>query len=370
MRICKEIQGCLERRFSPKAMAIISQFGCYFIQFSYFSYLRLATFYGFPLKLPKYPDDLIMLMEIVRQALQVNVLSASLRKKEYEFPIKVGAYSCESRLDAKNMLKAFEEKYKLQEYEVLRPMFDPNGYARDVLQIGSVIKHVTTMEDYWADCKDELESWDRAFAKFTVDQIRTYGIDFDIEGLEDDRQNMYSNTYLTKLRNTPVSSESYVNVKEDLDKMMAWIIKRTRKWVEWIAKKGKSRSKASQPSPTTATPTSSHSATPGVTIETTQGPAIPARGGDQPPKKNIPIVPTCQGSPFPIIGTQSATGEKETEELKDSAPTPTLLPHISSSPSPQITLVPSPHTTPLPSPHHSPAPSASAPMLKPPGSPV
>ena len=37
-------------------------------------------------------------------------------------------------------------------------MFDPNGYARDVLQIGSVIKHVTTVEDYWGDCKDELES--------------------------------------------------------------------------------------------------------------------------------------------------------------------------------------------------------------------
>ena len=46
------------------------------------------------------------------------------------------------------MLKAFKNKYKLEEYEVVRPMFDPNGYARDVLQIGSVIKHVTTIEDY------------------------------------------------------------------------------------------------------------------------------------------------------------------------------------------------------------------------------
>ena len=56
------------------------------------------------------------------------------------------------------MLKAFENKYKLEEYEVVRPMIDPNRYARDVLQIGIVIKHVTTMEDYWVDCKDELES--------------------------------------------------------------------------------------------------------------------------------------------------------------------------------------------------------------------
>ena len=104
---------------------------------------------------------------------------------------------------------------------MVRPMFDPNGYARDALQIGSVIKHVTTMEDYWVDCKDELENRDRAFAKFTVDQIKTYDIDLDVEGLEDDGKNMYSNTYLTKLRNTPISSEPYVDIEEDLNFMMA-----------------------------------------------------------------------------------------------------------------------------------------------------
>ena len=127
------------------------------------------------------------------------------------------------------MLKAFKNKYNLEEYEVVRPMFDPNGYAKDVLQIGSVIKHVTTMEDYWADYKDELESQDRAFARFTVDQLKTYGIDLDVEGLEDDGKNMYSNTYSTKLRNTPISSEPYVDIEEDFDVMMAQIIKRIGK---------------------------------------------------------------------------------------------------------------------------------------------
>jgi hypothetical protein len=180
-----------------------------------------------------------------------------------------------------------------------------------------------------------------------IDQIKTYGIDLDVEGLEDDGQNMYSNTYLTKLRNTPVSSEPYVGIDEDLDVMVAQIIKRTGKWVEWIAKKGRSRSKTAQASPATSTPSSSQSVTPSVTIKTTQGPAMPAGGGDQPPDKNIPIAPTCQGGPLQFIGTQSTTGEREAEELKDSSPAPTLLPHISSSSSPQITPVPSPHTTPL-----------------------
>ena len=80
--------------------------------------------------------------------IQLNVLRTSLRKKGYEFSMKVGAYNCESQFDAKNVLKAFEKKYKLEEYEVVRPIFDPNGYAKDVFQIGSVIKHVTTIEDY------------------------------------------------------------------------------------------------------------------------------------------------------------------------------------------------------------------------------
>ena len=158
MRICRELQGCPERRFSPKAMVAISQFGNYFIQFSTFSYLHLAAFDGFPLKLTRYPSNMIILIEIVRQAVQVNALSGILKKKGYEFPMKFWAYSCESWSDAKNMLKAFEMKYKLEAYEVITPMFDPNGYARDELQIGSMIKHITTIEDYWVDCKDELKS--------------------------------------------------------------------------------------------------------------------------------------------------------------------------------------------------------------------
>ena len=95
----------------------------------------------------------------------MNVLRKSLKKKGYECPMEVGAYSCESCFDAKNMLKAFEMKYKLEAYAIVRLMFDPNGYARDFLEIGSVIKHITTIEDYWVDCKDEWESRDHAFIR-------------------------------------------------------------------------------------------------------------------------------------------------------------------------------------------------------------
>ena len=70
-----------------------------------------------------------------------------------------------------------------------------------------------------------------------MEQVKTYNINLNVEGLEDDGKNMYSNTYLTKLRNTPISLEPYVDAKEDLDTMMALIIKRTEKLIKWTAKR-------------------------------------------------------------------------------------------------------------------------------------
>ena len=121
--------------------------------------------------------------------------------------MKVGAFSYESQSNLKNMLKMFKTKYSLEMYEVVRPMFDPNSYAREVLQIGGTVKHITRIEDYWVDCRDEFESLDHAFAKLIVRQIKTYSVNLNVEGLEDDGQHMYSNTYLTKIRNSPISSE-------------------------------------------------------------------------------------------------------------------------------------------------------------------
>ena len=54
-----------------------------------------------------------------------------------------------------------------------------------------------------------------------LEQVKTYGIDLNVEELEDDRKNIYSNTYLTKIRNTPISLEPYVDIEEDFDVMMA-----------------------------------------------------------------------------------------------------------------------------------------------------
>ena len=75
---------------------------------------------------------MIMLVKLICQALHVNLLSRSL-SKGYDFLMKVGAFNFNSRSEAKNMIKEFEKKYKLDMYEELTPMFDPYRYAKDVL---------------------------------------------------------------------------------------------------------------------------------------------------------------------------------------------------------------------------------------------
>ena len=82
---------------------------------------------------------------------------------------------------------------------------------------------------------------------------------------------------------------------------MAQIIKRTRKWVEWTAKKSQSKSTTTQASSVATTPISSQSATPSVITTTNQGPTQPARGDDQPLDKNVSITQTCQDGSLPVI---------------------------------------------------------------------
>ncbi len=63
--------------------------------------------------------------------------------------------------------------------------------------------------------------------------MKLYKVNIDVEGVEDDGQNMYSSTYLENLIGTPISLEPYEDIGEELDIMMAQIYKRTKKWVEW-----------------------------------------------------------------------------------------------------------------------------------------
>lgn len=54
-----------------------------------------------------------------------------------------------------------------------------------------------------------------------MEQVKTYKLNIDVEGVEDYVKNVYFNTYLTNLRGTPISFEPYEDTREELDVMMA-----------------------------------------------------------------------------------------------------------------------------------------------------
>ncbi|KAH9296589.1 hypothetical protein KI387_040177, partial [Taxus chinensis] len=51
-------------RVSDEAWAEVSKWGCVFLQFKKFTYLRVVMYSGDPFYLPRYPGDKLILMEL------------------------------------------------------------------------------------------------------------------------------------------------------------------------------------------------------------------------------------------------------------------------------------------------------------------
>lgn len=171
-----------------------------------------------------------------------------------------------------------------------------------------------------------------------VNQIKFYKVDIDIEGIDDDDKNMFSTTYETKIRPTPIRSELVKDIKEDLDVIMEKIYRRTNKWVEWmVTQKNKTRATSPQSTPNLE-PKNTPSATTTSTLPPTKGPSQFVGQVDQPPKKDATIEKTCQGK---LVQVTKAKVEVKKKKFKDphdtqvlvevqtwSIPTPPLVVHL------------------------------------------
>ena len=62
--IIRFIEGDYGKRLSDEAKTQITVFGAYFIQFKIFTYLRVVGASINPKKLPRYPSDKLVLLEI------------------------------------------------------------------------------------------------------------------------------------------------------------------------------------------------------------------------------------------------------------------------------------------------------------------
>ena len=169
-----------------------------------------------------------------QQILEVNELCSVMKKAGIPFLILLGGYSCALRSNAKNAVKNFEDRYKLASHEVIRLQFDTVDYIKDKLQLGPSYKHVSALEDYWANCVDEVECREGFFYRMIVDQVKLYGVNINMGGVVDDGQFMQSSTYLNEVKNTPIDSTPPLGPTDsNLEVLTIGVIKRIDKWVEW-----------------------------------------------------------------------------------------------------------------------------------------
>lgn len=168
----------LEIRFSPESKSLVLKFGSFYIQFDRFSYLRIGGYKKAPLKLPKYPEDLLVFLEVYRQMAIVNIKYMNMGKRGYTFLLVTCSFSCKSNQMARNVERILKE-YNLQLLFV-RTNFDSNGFVRKKLYASDSYQHQPSIEDFWEDYADENEVFRRDHMRLTLEQIQIFGLSFQI----------------------------------------------------------------------------------------------------------------------------------------------------------------------------------------------
>ena len=68
----------------------------------------------------------------------------------------------------------------------------------------------------------------------TMDQVRFFGVNINVEGIIEDGKFMQSFTYLNEVKNTPIDSTPPLGPTDsNLEVLTIGVIKRIDKWVEW-----------------------------------------------------------------------------------------------------------------------------------------
>lgn len=172
MRLVKLMQGGLHIRLSEQATILVQRYGAWFIQFPRFSYIRIAGFEGAPFRLPSYPTDKVILLEVARQAPPVNSLLRDKKQSGFAFPMILGNLD----VHLKNPAHADESlaelaSYCLQEH-FPRKCLDHDNLAKRAY--GRCYRPKESIEDYWKNCSDGYEVRRRENSRLSVQQMRLY----------------------------------------------------------------------------------------------------------------------------------------------------------------------------------------------------
>lgn len=160
----------MQQRISKEAQKLIEEYGFWFIQFPKFMYIRLSRFHSYTYRLPRYPTDRMVMLEVSRQLMAYDKIIKKKKKGGLHFPIVMG----NSLEECPSLQAAKEVEDELQFYHLTlhtsRQDFDPQRRIKIVQ--GEEYKHKAYVEDFWANAGDEAEIRRRIFSRLPLKLIR------------------------------------------------------------------------------------------------------------------------------------------------------------------------------------------------------
>lgn len=199
-------------------------------KFQIFSYIIIGGFTSFPIKLPRYPEDKWVMIEVCRQLIDVNMICQERRRVTICFPIGFSPYTCQSMFDALNIERELS-KYNLHSYDEHFP-FDLKDYVKNNLKLGPNFFHQPSMEDYLANYFDENEVKKRSWMRLCIEQIIIYGLGWDFQGIIEDGSDMVDLVYIELIENHPIPALDWSNKeKETIESRTTDVLVRTQEWM-------------------------------------------------------------------------------------------------------------------------------------------
>lgn len=120
------------------------KFGSFYTQFNQFSYLRIGGFEKEPLKLPCFPSDYVVFLEVCRQMSIVNVKYLNMGKRGYSFPLSTSIFGCKTNGVAK-VVGTFMKKFQFLSLPA-KSGLDCEGYVRHHLYRAKGYMHHSELE--------------------------------------------------------------------------------------------------------------------------------------------------------------------------------------------------------------------------------
>lgn len=174
---------------------MIKNYGAWFIQFPTFSYLRIDGCLAAPYRLPRYPSDHIVLLELVRQICEFDVIVKKEKHKTSfsgDFPLGIGVAEVCPSIQSAHIVGDELAAYGFS-FHSKRTNFDITGEAQK--KATKEYRHKDDLEDYWANIKYDLEARKKRYSRLPVDVIRQYNVKLIPDQLEDDGNLVQDHAY-------------------------------------------------------------------------------------------------------------------------------------------------------------------------------